>query len=288
MFFTYEGNSRLSGIYEIVNRTNGKRYIGSAKEFKARWKHHASALKNNKHQNKHLQRAFCKYFSILETDNFLEFRIIETLPDSTKEERLCREEFWIEFANQENIAIYNKNYHPTKEPTIIHIPSADSRRKMSEAAKNNPKLAATQFKKAHNRKHTEEQKRKIGISNSKKYDLSLNPLIGPCNQRILWINGLSEFCRDNGLGADLFLVLNGKQKSHRGWRLANTIKKASAAKTYKSFGTLLSPAGERFVQIENLSQFCREHGLLKIGDSKNLSSLLSGKIKSCKGWTVLL
>ena len=50
-----------SGIYEIVNTVNGKRYIGSAKNFKTRWSRHLSALRLQKHHSRHLQSAWNKY-----------------------------------------------------------------------------------------------------------------------------------------------------------------------------------------------------------------------------------
>lgn len=50
-----------SGIYEIVNTTNGNRYVGSAIDFKARFWLHRYELKNAKHGNRHLQSAWNKY-----------------------------------------------------------------------------------------------------------------------------------------------------------------------------------------------------------------------------------
>jgi group I intron endonuclease len=50
-----------TGIYEIKNTTNGKRYIGSAIDFQTRFKAHLNALRKNKHPNRHLQFAWNKY-----------------------------------------------------------------------------------------------------------------------------------------------------------------------------------------------------------------------------------
>lgn len=288
MLFNYEGNSKLPGIYEIINPLNGKRYIGSAKEFKERWKKHYYCLKTNKHKNEYLQYSFNKHFEELGHDNFFEFHILEVMKNSTKEERLIREEFWINFALENNVELYNSNFFPTKEPKIISFPSDEAKKNLSIKSKTNPNCIKTQFKKGRTHKHSEECKQKIGKSNSKIYDLSQNPLIGPNGQIILKIENLAEFCRNHNLGSGLCAVLNGKYKSSRGWYLANTVKKASAAKTYKNFGILISPTGEKFSTIENMSQFCREHNLLKEGDPKNLVSLLSGKIKICKGWKIIL
>lgn len=50
-----------SGIYQIVNKVNNKRYIGSSINIKQRWSAHKSELRNNKHSNKHLQAAWNYY-----------------------------------------------------------------------------------------------------------------------------------------------------------------------------------------------------------------------------------
>lgn len=50
-----------SGIYEILNKANGKRYIGSSINFSKRWWLHKRDLLDNKHHSKILQRAWNKY-----------------------------------------------------------------------------------------------------------------------------------------------------------------------------------------------------------------------------------
>lgn len=50
-----------SGIYEIVNTSNGHRYIGSAATLRKRKLSHFKALSQNNHVNIHLQRAWNKY-----------------------------------------------------------------------------------------------------------------------------------------------------------------------------------------------------------------------------------
>ena len=61
-----------SGIYQIENQMNRKKYIGSAINIGRRWQNHLAALRHGRHDNEHLQRAFIKYgevafvFSVLE------------------------------------------------------------------------------------------------------------------------------------------------------------------------------------------------------------------------------
>ena len=46
------------GIYKIVNHINGKFYLGSSVNIENRWSKHKSQLKNNRHENIYLQRAY--------------------------------------------------------------------------------------------------------------------------------------------------------------------------------------------------------------------------------------
>lgn len=50
-----------TGIYEIVNTVNGKRYVGSAASFASRWRVHRHHLRKGKHHSVALQRAWDKY-----------------------------------------------------------------------------------------------------------------------------------------------------------------------------------------------------------------------------------
>lgn len=69
--FDNEFNTK-GGIYKIVNRINGKCYVGSAKCFLSRWHVHSRQLKNKTHHNIKLQRSYnvhgpdAFYFEILE------------------------------------------------------------------------------------------------------------------------------------------------------------------------------------------------------------------------------
>ena len=51
----------MSGVYQIYNTVNGKRYIGSSIHIEQRFKEHLRNLRTNKHANAHLQSAWNKY-----------------------------------------------------------------------------------------------------------------------------------------------------------------------------------------------------------------------------------
>lgn len=60
-----------SGIYEVRNTTNGKRYVGSAKSLSQRLGAHLKNLRKGKHHNRHLQFAWDKY-----GEQAFEFKVI--------------------------------------------------------------------------------------------------------------------------------------------------------------------------------------------------------------------
>jgi group I intron endonuclease len=53
--------TRISGVYAIVNRLNGKAYIGSSNHVQERWSTHRLDLRLGRHHSSHLQRAWHKY-----------------------------------------------------------------------------------------------------------------------------------------------------------------------------------------------------------------------------------
>lgn len=58
-----ETDINKSGIYKIINRTNGHYYVGSAGKVRNRWNDHKRFLRQNRHPNSHLQYAWNKYGS---------------------------------------------------------------------------------------------------------------------------------------------------------------------------------------------------------------------------------
>ena len=113
-----------SGIYQILNHTNNKCYIGSSKHLLNRWsKEHKPALNSNKHYNRHLQNAWNKYGET----NF-EFIILEECPIEKLTEK---EEYWIE-----NHKSWDRNYgyNLTRFANGRRIISDETRQNMSESA----------------------------------------------------------------------------------------------------------------------------------------------------------
>lgn len=106
-------NLNLCGIYLITNTVNGNRYIGSSNNIRKRlWKHRA-LLRNNKHENAHLQNAWNKYgekqfiYSILEICKL--------------EEQFQREQFYIDTLKPEYNIVPEVNNSKLSEESKIKM-----------------------------------------------------------------------------------------------------------------------------------------------------------------------
>lgn len=119
----------MSGIYQIRNTVNGKRYIGSAVNLPKRFSDHRYGLNKGDHRNSKLQRAWIKYGK----DSFC-FEIVE-LADPA--DLLHREQHYIDLYHS-----YGKNdgYNicPVAGNKLGVIPSIETRNKMSESGKKRP------------------------------------------------------------------------------------------------------------------------------------------------------
>ena len=89
-----ESIPKKSGIYQIRNLVNGKIYVGSSINLRKRMKDHFRDLRNNRHANQHLQKAYNKYG----LDKF----VFEVLEYVEKDVLLKREQYYIDTLNVVN------------------------------------------------------------------------------------------------------------------------------------------------------------------------------------------
>lgn len=115
-----------SGIYAIVNKLDGKMYIGSAIILQKRKSEHFLALNKNKHANRYLQFAFNKHFGW----NF-EFKILEILKET--DNLVSREQYWMDMYN--SIVPNGYNLKPFAISNLGMRHSAETRKKISEIQK---------------------------------------------------------------------------------------------------------------------------------------------------------
>lgn len=82
-----------SGVYQILCKNNGHRYIGSAEDFDHRWATHKRELRRGKHHNKALQYAW-----VLFGETGFEFSVLEeTKPEDLK----AREDHYLDILKPE-------------------------------------------------------------------------------------------------------------------------------------------------------------------------------------------
>lgn len=109
-----------TGIYEIRNTYDGKRYIGSALDFDTRFRAHLNDLRKNKHFNRHLQFAWNKYGEE-------SFRIAPIIICSANDllfyEQRVLDAFWE--------SLYN--LAPTAGSQLGWVPTEETKRKISIA-----------------------------------------------------------------------------------------------------------------------------------------------------------
>lgn len=131
-----------SGIYRIVNRVNGKCYIGSSTDVRYRLWHHKHELLKNDHENRYLQSAWNKYGG-------LSF-IFEILFYCEKEMLIQREQEIIDHYQSANGGGYN--LCPVAGNCLGFKHSKESREKMK---------GNVNGKGGKGKKHSEETKRKM-------------------------------------------------------------------------------------------------------------------------------
>jgi group I intron endonuclease len=138
-----------SGIYQIRNTENNKKYIGQTKDLEKRKKQHLYNLEHNKHNNIHLQNAF----NIYGKDSFV-FEIL----------KICEPSFLTfyeqNFVNKNFDSLYNIRKECVESSKGI-IFSDNHRMKISKAitGNKNPFYGKT---------HTEDVRKRISLANKGK------------------------------------------------------------------------------------------------------------------------
>lgn len=116
-----------SGVYQILNLNNGKRYIGSSVNLEKRGREHFSALQMGCHCSSHLQNAWNKYGK-----NNFEFSILRICP---KQKLIVNEQEFLDFYN----SFDPRNGYNTRSiaDSNFGIKRSDiCRRRLSESHKN--------------------------------------------------------------------------------------------------------------------------------------------------------
>lgn len=287
MKFFYEGNSRQSGIYKIVNTVSNRIYIGQTSKFERRWSDYKKNLSGRKGHNKFLINDFEKCLKFKGDDNFLEFYILEIMGNSTKEQRLLREDVWIEKYLAQNIQLYNIHLKPSEqECRFVTKQSESTKKKISENKK--------AFCKTEKGRNVIQKLAlmKQGKSYSQLYgDEKANEIKNKIRQ-----NKLVEMNKKE-VKENLKQLLTGVSFEKRfGIKKAQKIKKKISCSKKGKFSNeespnlkkisgiqLVSPIGELFTEICGVKIFAQRNNL----SPNHLSELLAGKRKSHFGWRLI-
>lgn len=247
---------KISGIYKIINKINGKYYVGSSLNIKTRWYNHNKHLKGNYHPNEHLQSAWNKY----NKENF-EFVLIEKLDNIDNDGLLLVEQKYLDIAKMEKDKCYNKSFLAGRVEMTDEIKKKISISHMGDknpfygnhsmSGENHPMFG---------KRHTEETKLKMKNSHSGNKNHNFGKKIKNKTKKLI-----SE-----------------KQKlrlSNVENRLIGKFHPNYDDKEYKYFNTVTN---ELFTGTKY--SFYKTHNLLK----QETYQLTSGKRKKVKNWTLIV
>jgi group I intron endonuclease len=117
--------NKISGIYGIFNKINGKVYVGSSINLNNRHNQHFNYLKYNRHYNAYLQAAWNKYGE----ENF-EFVILEKIKYPTKKKLEKREQYWINYCDSANPEKGYNLYPTAGSPLGKHLKQIKNNQKL--------------------------------------------------------------------------------------------------------------------------------------------------------------
>lgn len=170
-----------SGIYKIRNVVNGKCYIGSAVNFKNRWRLHNIELRLDRHHSPKLQNAWNKY----REGNFK----FEIICFCNKEELIKLEQFYIDSLKSDY------NICKVAGSTLGHKLSKEAREKISKAKKGKKTRPCPEYIKVKigiankGKLHSEETKLKLSeINKGKKLSEEIKLKISKSNKGRLAAN----------------------------------------------------------------------------------------------------
>lgn len=145
---------KICGIYKIVNKTNGKYYVGSSNDITGnfgRWYEHKWELKRKSHHNDYLQRSWDKY-----GENEFDWIVIETVPEN---QLLIIEQRYLDVAKTEQDRCYNLTFDATAPTRSMN---EESKKRMIEKLKRHFSIPSNNP--MYGKHHTKKSRLKMALS----------------------------------------------------------------------------------------------------------------------------
>ena len=207
-----------TGIYKIINIENKKVYVGSSVNLKSRKYEHYRNLKNNKHCNTYLQRAYNKYGK----DNFkwevLEYVEYNEDKSMLKKNLLEREQHWINFLD---VCDRKKGYN------ILTNAGSNLGMKVSEETKNKMRVFMSGNKYSLGNILSEDTKRMISENHSRH---NIKRVVNLTTGNIF--DSITDASRYYGISENhISSVCKGKRQTTGGYKWAYVTDSGSINKT---------------------------------------------------------
>jgi len=293
---------KKSGIYKITNKFNGRIYIGSTIDFMKRWAAHQSDLFHNRHTNQYMQNDYnvCKKKYGEEP---LTYEILEMV---SKSELLIREQHYLNLFFDSKDQCYNicekagntLGYKPSEKTKALWM----EQRRGKDMSKATKASVAARIGKP----RSEETKEKIRSAHlgKKLSEITKNKLRKP--KTIEHIQKLIEAKRDiadttkeklrqaklgkkatDATKEKMSLARNGEKNPNFGKAMSEEQKQLiSETKTRNRYGdkTFIFKFDDKIIKVKaiDLTRFMLENNFERSGFYR----LLSGKLKTYKGWGV--
>lgn len=312
----YEGNSKKSGVYKIINTTNGRMYVGSAKEFKARFKSHLKSLHKGTHHNKFLQNDFNKC-----GEDAFEFYVIEVV-EGDQVARLLVEQKYVDQYHDKQDSCYNfKQQTVADSRTCFSKDPEKTRKLLSNATKklwkdpvyvekrvasmketaNTPEFKQRQRQTTQEYWNTHPEKKEELAARASKYNkehpevidlLKLNQPKGRETFKKRMKEDTELKAKYQEIATEKAKKLNQRYKDDPEYKnKMDALSKANISKYNEQNlanmapkGSLVDPNGTVYKDIKNPNAFAKEHGL----DSRSLYRLFSGELQTVKGWKLYI
>jgi group I intron endonuclease len=270
----------IGGIYKIINKIDGKYYVGSSQNIRNRLNKHKLYLKKNAHWNKHLQNAYNKYG--IDTFEYIIVELVSEINQLLKTEQKYLDECKNNPDNNYMIA------YDAIAPMRGKCLTIETKEKISSSNKG--------------KKRTEEYKRKlsdsrIGNNNpmcEKKYTLS--ELLKKSEiSKNLWKN--NDY-RNKHTGIKNYNF--GKPKNEKTKEKISLSNKGKKRNEITKLKLSISHSGKKhkdynhtvykwYNQNNNICENCTQYDLIKKYNlvASNITRLISKERKSHRGWIFL-